>query len=1169
VNDETEDAASSLVGQQLGPYLIESLLGSGGMGEVYRARDTRLERTVAIKVLPRDNTASLALKRRFLQEARAISALNHPNIVILYDIGSDRGTDFLVLEYVPGQTLRQMIVVEPLPLADVLHFGVQIAHALAAAHGKGLTHRDLKPANIIVTPESQIKVLDFGIAELMEGIGARVEAQTRTLEAAWTTPGMVVGTLAYMSPEQTRGESLDGRSDIFSLGCVLYEAATGVQPFRGASVLSVMHAIAAQEPPAPSALRRELPSEFDRVLESALAKERDRRYSSAAALAEALQAMRGEVRPTSRVRADRPKEALVGREPEMRKLQDLLATAIAGSGTIVFLTGEPGRGKSALADAFISQARRDCPDVLVGRGACMEQFGAGEAYLPFLEALSGLLSTPSRDRVTTALRQAPTWCLQLPALLVSPGAFEKLQGEVIGATKERMLREFGDAISDLASARPVVLLIEDLHWSDPSSVDLLRHLARRARDVRLLIIGTLRPDDVERRKHPVRNCKREMQVHRLCEEIRLPLLQPAHLASYLDARFAPNDFPKELGGLIYRTTEGHPLFSTALVQLLVERGDISRSNARWTLARPLAELDLEVPESVRGAIREKIEALDDEDQRVLRWASVQGEEFMSTVLAGMLTVDELALEQRLDRLDRVHRLIEVRDEEELPDGSLATRYRFAHTLYQQVLYEDLLSKQRASLHRQAGELLVHHHGSQTPPVAGALAIHFERGSDYARAIEFLIQAADVAMERYAAGAAEGHYSNALRLVEKLHAEKRAPHGITLLHRRGTVRVALGRFSDAEADFLRALDTAREAGDLMQQCILLNALANPFLSKTSQRDALVRAEKALAIAEQLDSLALRAEAMVNLALIHSVLGDPSVAQATFQAAIPIARLAEHPQSLLRTLTYRGVGHFFQTEYVQAEEMLKEAEDLASRLRDALMLRTALFFLGWSQANLGRISESFSNLNRLLDMARRNEDDHFLESVPRRIAWIHKELQDFAYVAPRESAEISTDAAITRRDRPDEMQVVSRRFSGVGSQAEAAEQWLARGELERAAEEARALLANSTQHGPPKYVGIAHKILAEIAVTRGDFAAAEQELRAALGPFQDHPAPLIIWKIYAALGRLHSMRNDAGATRDAFCHGAEVIHQIASTISDQRLRSTFLNAPAVQEVLRGSL
>ena len=277
-------------GAQLGPYKIEAPIGAGAMGEVFRARDTRLHRTVAIKVLPHDRVADPDRKRRFLQEARAASALNHPNIVVIYDISSEAGTDFLVMEYVRGKNLQELITPQGLPFAEVCRYGAQISSALAAAHAAGIVHRDIKPANIMVTPEGQVKILDFGVAKLTEPVHA--EGETRT-QIELTTPGIVVGTVAYMSPEQTRGEDLDGRSDIFSLGSVLYEAATGRLPFQGASMLAVMHEIATRVPPAPSGLGAGLPPEFDRVVERALAKSRQDRYASAAELGAVLQVLAG------------------------------------------------------------------------------------------------------------------------------------------------------------------------------------------------------------------------------------------------------------------------------------------------------------------------------------------------------------------------------------------------------------------------------------------------------------------------------------------------------------------------------------------------------------------------------------------------------------------------------------------------------------------------------------------------------------------------------------------------------------------------------------------------------------------------------------------------------------------------------------------------------------
>ncbi len=252
------------------------------MGEVYRARDTRLERTVAIKMLPRETAGDSGLRRRFLNEARAASALNHPNIVALYDICSDNNIDFLVMEYVPGRTLKELIRPEGLPISEAGGYAIQLAGALAVAHAAGLIHRDVKPANIMVTNDGQVKVLDFGLAKQLTPAGAD------SLDAGQSVPGMVVGTVSYMSPEQTNGEPLDARSDIFAFGSVLYEVVTGELPFRAPSLLSTMHEIALHDPPPPSRIQPRVPQWLEQIILRCLRKQVAERYQSMAELLEAL-----------------------------------------------------------------------------------------------------------------------------------------------------------------------------------------------------------------------------------------------------------------------------------------------------------------------------------------------------------------------------------------------------------------------------------------------------------------------------------------------------------------------------------------------------------------------------------------------------------------------------------------------------------------------------------------------------------------------------------------------------------------------------------------------------------------------------------------------------------------------------------------------------------------
>jgi serine/threonine protein kinase/Tol biopolymer transport system component len=263
-------------GTLLGPYQIEAKLGAGGMGEVFRAKDTRLHRIVAIKILPRDKTADPVRKRRFMQEARAASALKHPNIVTLHDIASDSGADYLVMEYVSGKSLDKLITPRGLPLAEVTGYALQIASALAAAHAAGIVHRDIKPANVIVTADSQVKVLDFGLAKLVEH-GPSAEGEAVAQESALTETGTVMGTVGYMSPEQASARPLDHRTDIFSLGVVLYEMLAGRRPFRGKSQVEMMHAII--NDPAPPLTQQ--PPELNEIFDKALAKDPKDRYHHA------------------------------------------------------------------------------------------------------------------------------------------------------------------------------------------------------------------------------------------------------------------------------------------------------------------------------------------------------------------------------------------------------------------------------------------------------------------------------------------------------------------------------------------------------------------------------------------------------------------------------------------------------------------------------------------------------------------------------------------------------------------------------------------------------------------------------------------------------------------------------------------------------------------------
>jgi eukaryotic-like serine/threonine-protein kinase len=278
------ESAGLPAGSRLGPYEILSLLGAGGMGKVYKARDTRLDRIVAIKVLSDRELADAGSKARFEREARAISALSHPHICALFDVGSQDGTEYLVMEYLEGETLAVRLRAGPLPLPDALRYGCQIAEALEAAHRRGVVHRDLKPANVLLTA-SGVKLLDFGLARLEPAGGADEAAQTASV---LTNGGRIFGTLPYMAPEQLRGQRADARTDIWALGAVLYEMISGRRSFPGNTPAELASSILSSQPAPPSTLRADLPAFADGVVMRCLAKSPEERWQTGRDVAFAL-----------------------------------------------------------------------------------------------------------------------------------------------------------------------------------------------------------------------------------------------------------------------------------------------------------------------------------------------------------------------------------------------------------------------------------------------------------------------------------------------------------------------------------------------------------------------------------------------------------------------------------------------------------------------------------------------------------------------------------------------------------------------------------------------------------------------------------------------------------------------------------------------------------------
>jgi DNA-binding winged helix-turn-helix (wHTH) protein len=453
---------------------------------------------------------------------------------------------------------------------------------------------------------------------------------------------------------------------------------------------------------------------------------------------------------------------LFGREEDLARLRRCLEKALRGERQIVFVGGEPGIGKTALVDAFLEHTTTD-PAIWHARGQCVEHYGASEPYLPILDAITRLCRDPGHARFVSLLRQlAPTWVAQLPAL--RQAADGKAKRELREATPARMLREIAEALDALTAKTPLVLVLEDLHWSDFSTADLISTLGRRQEPARLMLICTHRPLDRMGEEHPLRAVQQELRQHRQCEVLSLDFLGEEAIAEYLVAR-RPH-LPAALARSIHLRTKGNPLFLVTLVDDLVARGGLDSIDYPRGLQRLTEEIETALPADLREMIERQFERLGNEDRKLLEVASVVGAEFDAAVVAAAMRQDVLEVEERCLGLVRAKQFLQPAGSPQSGE-SRSIGYAFVHALYQTALYERLGPTSRSDLHRRIGEHLEAAEARERGESAAELAMHFDRGGDPRRAIQHLHRAVEGAVRRGAYREAEKLSRRALQLLDNL------------------------------------------------------------------------------------------------------------------------------------------------------------------------------------------------------------------------------------------------------------------------------------------------------------------------------------------------------------------------------------------------------------------
>ena len=571
-------------------------------------------------------------------------------------------------------------------------------------------------------------------------------------------------------------------------------------------------------------------------------------------------------------------ELFVGRDTELAQLEQWWTTVQQGQRQVGMLVGEPGIGKTALVETFVAQVRATA-DVWVGHGQCMDHYGAGEAYLPVLEALGRLGRGPEGTPLVAVLWQyAPSWLVHLPALLASEDR-ERLEHMVSGVTPARMLRELAEALEVLTATRPLVLVLEDLHWSDRATVEWLAYVVRRRDPARLLILGTYRPVDVLVHAHPLHAIAAELRHHPQYAELGLDYLSAAAVTLYLRQRCGEKPIPPGLPPLLHQRTGGNPLFLVAMVDELVRQGLLEIGGDAGGSPGALTVFSGLVPTSLRRYIEQHLEQLSEADQALLEAASVAGSTFaVAAVAAGVAQAPE-TLEARLTALARQGRFIRASGTETWPDGTVTACYQFLHALYHEVVYARVSAGHRVRLHQQIGARKEAGYGAQARQIAAELAVHFVRGHDAGCAVHYLQYAGENALRRSAYQEAITHLTAALDLLVTLpEGQEHLQHELLVQTTLGLVlSVAKGYAApEVERSFTRARELCQLVGDAPQLGLVLWGLHRFYFMRAEHQTA-------QELAAQLLSLAQHDPAPSLLLAGHTALGAALCMQGHLTAA----------------------------------------------------------------------------------------------------------------------------------------------------------------------------------------------------------------------------------------------------------------------------------------------
>ena len=905
-----------------------------------------------------------------------------------------------------------------------------------------------------------------------------------------------------------------------------------------------------------------------------------------------------------------PARSLVGRNRELDRLRASLQRALHGERQLVFVTGEPGIGKTALVDAFQLQAATDAKGVRIGRGQCIEGYAGREPYYPMLEALGQLCRGPAAGLVVKVLaEQAPTWLVQFPGLMKYEQR-EQLHHAIVGATRERMLREVADALETITAQNPLLLVFEDIHWADHSTVDLISALGRRRQPSKLMLIGTYRPVDVTLAEHPLKRVKQDLLVRHLCHEIALEPLSEAEVGEYLVLESGGASLPAGFSGLIHRHSEGNPLFMVAALVHLRDRGMVALENDGWQIKVPLEEMEVKAPESLRQMIELQIERLSAEEQHVLEVASVLKKFSLSVTMGSAVTnMAPESLEELLEGLARRHQVVRPAGFKNYRSGP-SPCYEFVHVLYRDVLYSRIGLARRRALHKSMAENGETLHVSSAddvatgPPeseIANELAHHFEQSGNWLRAIQYLQVAADTARRRFEPKQAAETLEHALSLVNKMPKAERAQAEIDVLQRLCTIySTSFDPRALHSYEILAGRADHYGLPDVEVHALLEMAFPLALVSGDHYLRALDRWFAAASRSEPADTL--KWAAMRVLYLCRRMAAGRRDPEDLEECRNLVAKLGEFDDRRLLGEVGLGFSHslFQSSEYresyrhaVQGFGRFVEGNENYSYLTWHSELHQHLEF--YCPLFLGEWGEALRTIDRYIENVEKNGDRYrtILARMERAELQIHamdfagaQQLLQAVYPVVTNISSIrrqwliwagSVEAGLGKHDRAleylikcreemDQQPLMTDWVNRVLLQWALTTAWLFKGELLPARAAAELFLQVARATNERTFRAIAFEANARVALAEGELPRAEDCIAQAVKEMEGFETPLSAWRVHATASEVYQRVGEPDAAQRHREVSRATIMKLANSLpGEEPLRGTFLSAPEVRKIL----